>query len=197
MNPRCTLPALFAVAIAGSAAFGQPPTAGKPTFEVASVHQSPPNSRVSPRGIEVSGDRVHIGPMLLANLIGAAYGVPFDRVQGPKWLTEVSPGLLRTMFEVNANLPSGTDKTDAPEMLRNLLAERFALSAEVGSMDVDGLVLTVAKNGPKLRPKVAQADTSPRTKTDDGRVLAPMGAAMARYAATTRESILSRRQYAV
>jgi uncharacterized protein (TIGR03435 family) len=167
---------LLVVAIAGTTAFGQPPGAGKLTFEVASVRPSPPNRAASPKGIEVSGDHVHIGPMLLANLIGAAYGVPYYRIQGPNWLTELST-LKFTLFDVDATLPTGTGKADAPEMLRSLLAERFALSVEVGNMEVDGLALTVAKNGPKLRPKVGQGDASPRTKDDDGRVLIPIGAA--------------------
>ncbi len=163
---------LLTVATAGAAAFGQPTAAGKLTFEVASVRRSPPDSRVSPRGIEISGDRVHIGPIILANLIGAAYGVPYYRIQGPAWLTEP-----HALFEVIANVPSGTDKSDVPEMLQNLLAERFALSAEVGSMQADGVVLTVAKTGHKLHQKVEQGDTTLRTKDADGRVLMPFGAA--------------------
>jgi len=168
---------LLAGAIAGTAAFCQPPAVGKLTFEVASVRASPPNSAPSVQGIEVSGDNVRIGPMILANLIGVAYGVPFSRVQGPKWLTEISAGNRFTLFDVNAKLPVGTGKADVPEMLRNLLADRFALSAEVGNVEADALVLTVAKNGPKLKPKVGQGDTSPRTKDDDGRVMVPIGAA--------------------
>lgn len=168
---------LLAGAIAGTAAFGQPPAEGKLRFELASVRASPPNSGPSVKGIEVSGDNVRIGPMVLVNLISVAYGVPNTRVQGPKWLTEISAGNRFTLFDVNAKLPSGTGNADVPEMLQNLLAERFALSAEVGNVEADALVLTVAKNGPKLKPKVGQGDTSARTKDDDGRVMIPIGAA--------------------
>ena len=125
--------------VAGVAFSQQPDT--KIAFEVASVRPSPPHSGASIRGLEISGDRVHVGPMALVNLIALAYGVQNYQVQCPAWLT--SPSGI-TLFDVDAKAPGGSSGTAVPQML-------FSLSAEIGSTDVDALVLLVAKGGPQLQ----------------------------------------------
>jgi uncharacterized protein (TIGR03435 family) len=147
-------------------------------FEVASVRPSAPNSAVSVRGIEISGDRVHIGPIVAVNLIALAYGVPNTRIEGPVWLVEpwkATPPPPVLLFEVEAKMPAGTSKDDVPAMLQGLLAERFGLKANVVTKDVEALSLRVGKNGPKLAPAVAGA--SERTKDEKGRTLIPVGSA--------------------
>lgn len=134
---------------------------GQASFEVASIRQSPPGTAASPRGIEINGDSVHIGPMLLLNLIATAYGIPNQYVEGPGWLTSLQQMELR-LFDINAKLPQGASKADAPTMLRKLLEQRFVLQAEQGTKQVDALVLMVGKNGAKLPPKSPDQDA--RTK---------------------------------
>jgi len=160
----------LAILMAVQVAFGQA------AFEVASVRQSPAGSGASPRGIEINGDNVHIGPMLLLNLIATAYGVPNQYVEGPDWLTSLQKMELR-LFDVNAKLPAGAGagRAEAPQMLKKLLAERFALSAEQGSKQVEAIALSVGKNGAKLPPKSPGQES--RTKDEKGRTLISIGTA--------------------
>ena len=157
---------------APGAVFGQPPAAEKLTFEVASVRALPPHTVPSMRGIEISGDRVHIGPMILENLIALAYGVQNHQLQGPAWLT--SPSEI-TLFDVDAKLPGGTPRTAVPEMIQNLLAERFLLSVEIGSTDVDAFALTVAKDGPRFRRMEARGGVPEPAKDYKGMPLTQLG----------------------
>jgi uncharacterized protein (TIGR03435 family) len=152
--------------------FGQNPPAGGLSFEVASVHPLPPHSAPSARGLEISGDRVHIGPMILVNLIATAYGVQNYQVKGPAWLTSLQE---ITLFDVDAKASGGTTRAAAQEMLRNLLAERFALSVEIGSTEADAFALRVAKDGPKLRQRDASAAVTEPAKDYKGIPLVQMG----------------------
>ncbi|MEO8595719.1 MAG: TIGR03435 family protein [Candidatus Solibacter sp.] len=120
----------------------------KISFDVASIHSSPLRDGASIRGIEVSGDRVHIGPIVPLNLIALAYGVQNTRVKGPEWLTSLKE---ISLFVIDAKMPAGSHKTMVPQMLQALLAERFSLSVEIGTTDVDALSLLVAKGGPKFQ----------------------------------------------
>lgn len=164
---------MVAFLVVDGAAFGQPPSP-KPAFEVASVRPSPPKSAPSVRGLEINPDRVHIGPMVLINLIAVAYGVENYQVQGPAWLTEVS-GI--TLFDIDATLPLGTSRPAALEMLQNLLAERFLLKVEIGSTEVDALTLTVAKDGLKLPRREANGRAAEPAKDYKGSPLFQIGAA--------------------
>jgi uncharacterized protein (TIGR03435 family) len=151
-----------------SFAFGQSPQ-DKMTFEVASVRPSAPGSAPSIRGLEIEGDRVHVGPMVLINLIALAYGVKNTHVQGPAWLT--SPSEL-VLFDIEAKAPAGSSPSAAQQMLQNLLRERFLLNAEGGSIDADAIVLVAAKGGAKLPPRQTGAESA---KTYKGTPLFQLG----------------------
>jgi uncharacterized protein (TIGR03435 family) len=161
---------LLVLVIAGVLFSQQPDT--KIAFEVASVRPSPPHSVASVRGLEISGDRVHVGPIVLVNLIAGAYGVQNYQVQGPAWLTS-SSGL--TLFDIDAKAPSGSPRSAVPQMLQNLLAERFSLSVEIGSTDVEGCVLSVAKGGPRLRDPAPGSGASETAKSYNGMPLIQLG----------------------
>jgi uncharacterized protein (TIGR03435 family) len=166
------LPGCFLCILAFWPAFGQPAAATKPVFEVASIHPLPPGSAPSVRGLEVTGDRVHIGPMILVNLIGTAYGVQIYQVQGPPWLRS-SAGI--TLFDIDAKARGVTTRAAAQEMLQNLLAQRFRLSVEIGSTNADALALLVAKGGSKLRPMDANGGATEPAKDYKGIPLVRVG----------------------
>jgi uncharacterized protein (TIGR03435 family) len=87
-------------------------------------------------------------------------------IVGPSWMSEAR-------FDVEGLIPAGQvpgrilgntafDKT-ASEMLRNLLAERFALKAHHEDRRVSGYILSVGKGGPKLTETGPVAPTNKPT----------------------------------
>jgi uncharacterized protein (TIGR03435 family) len=76
-------------------------------------------------------------------LLRLAYNVKSYQVSGPEWIdTEV--------YAIAATVPAGASKTQANEMLRELLVERFHLAAHRQTRQVPIYVLLPGKGGPKL-----------------------------------------------
>jgi uncharacterized protein (TIGR03435 family) len=80
----------------------------------------------------------------LITLIASAYGVKTYQISGPAWFDAVS-------FDIVAKVPAGATKRQVDVMLRNLLAERFALRLHHEKRDLPVYTLTVGKNGPKMK----------------------------------------------
>ena len=81
----------------------------------------------------------------MLQLIVAAYSVSEDNFAGgPGWITS-------DLFDVVAKVPDGTTIATANIMLQNLLAERFHLVIRNDTRPVPRYVLTVGKNGSKLK----------------------------------------------
>lgn len=89
-----------------SVAFGQ-------TFEVASVKPSPPASqgRGGAQGGPGTSDpgRITYFRVTLQRLIGEAYGVNFDQIQAPGWISE-------ERYDIRATVPAGATKDDLKVM---------------------------------------------------------------------------------
>ena len=146
-------PARFAIlALCGGLLFGQ-----TPAFEVASIRGGAPFSmellRSGGIGMKVEPGRVVIRSWSLADLIGAAYSVRTDQIEGPDWM-----GSAR--FDVQATIAEGTKAEQVPAMLQSLLATRFQLRVRRGQKEMPVYVLTVKKGGPKLQ-EAAPGDSSP------------------------------------
>jgi len=137
-------------------------------FEVASVKLAPPPE--SPMAIKLQefaqqsmpsgrmalkGTNVSLRGRSLKTLIAIAWSIRPSEVEGPDWLGE-------TLYDVEARMPEGAPAAQANDMLRALLEDRFSLRAHQESRTLPGFVLTVAKDGPKLKPAAVQPD-----KTDD------------------------------
>jgi uncharacterized protein (TIGR03435 family) len=127
-----------------------------PAFEVASIKASEP---VTPAmvasgklhvGMKIDAKRVDIGNMSLMQLICKAYDVKTYQVSGPSWMQSV--GLTGQRFDIVANLPEGATKEQVPQMLQNLLAERFKLAIHKESKEQAVYALVVGKGGPKIKP---------------------------------------------
>jgi uncharacterized protein (TIGR03435 family) len=89
--------------------------------------------------------RINYSPVTLKMLLARAYNVKDDQISGPRWLDE-------RLYEVVATLPQRTDMETFRLMLQQLLIERFRLNLHRESRVSGVYVLTVAKNGPKLKP---------------------------------------------
>jgi uncharacterized protein (TIGR03435 family) len=152
------------LAAAAAISFAQPPAAGQPAFEVVSIK---PASAPTPAMIASGQLRSRIDDALvefsnisMLNLITMAYKVDQDYVSGPGWLADQN-------FAVMAKLPSGSNKSQVPAMLQQMLAERFKLAIHHTEKVQQVYLLTVGKQGIKL--KESSDDLDPATKICQGR----------------------------
>ncbi|SPE43153.1 conserved exported hypothetical protein [Candidatus Sulfopaludibacter sp. SbA3] len=173
----------LAIVVLLARASGQ--TDGSPSFEVASVKVSPPVTSgwtMKADGGPGSGDptRIDYRNISMAILLSRAYDLKFVQLSGPDWIMEEK-------YDIEARLPPGVTRAQFPQMLRDLLADRFKLQVHREIKQVSGYALVVDKNGSKLKPHVetpdsgkALADTvSPADSDPDGYPVVPLGRVMA------------------
>ncbi len=112
-------------------------------FDVAAVRPSDPKAaRTAVSGIRVTGNQISIGRIPMKQIIRTAYGVQYDRIEGPTW-TAAS----QLIFDIEATLPAGIRASQLPLMLQSLLEERFKLSAQWGTRVGDYYALVVGPDG--------------------------------------------------
>jgi uncharacterized protein (TIGR03435 family) len=132
------------------------------TFEVATIKPAAPLDQAKIAAAMQAGEAPKIGPhvegsragytyMALRDLVAFAYNIKPYQVSGPDWLAT-------TRFDIEAKLPEGATKNDAPAMMQALLKERFKLVAHPSTEEQPVLALVVAKNGSKLK-EAAEAPT--------------------------------------
>jgi uncharacterized protein (TIGR03435 family) len=90
------------------------------------------------------GQKIEIRGMNAAELIAAAYRMPLTEIQGPSWMSDVQ-------FDIDALIPAGHTRDQAPDMLRVLLEQRLGLKAHREVRKSAGYILSVRKEGPKLQ----------------------------------------------
>ena len=116
--------------------------------------------------LPLKGAKLSIQARTLRSLIATAYRIRPADVEGPDWIGEL-------VFTVEARLPSGAPAEQANAMLQTLLEERFALKAHREERTLAGFALTLAKDGPKLKPAAPPgqpADPEERRKRMMGRM---------------------------
>src|SRR5215475_6789964 len=124
--------------------FGQ--VAMLPAFEVASIKEALPLSIENSQagqfhvGMHINGSRADYGFMSLADLIPYAYRVKRYQLSGPSWMNE-------TRWDILGKIPEGQDGDRAPEMMQNLLVERFKLSIHRENREQPVYALVVANGG--------------------------------------------------
>jgi uncharacterized protein (TIGR03435 family) len=138
------LAAASLIVLLPSVSLGQSP-ANQPAFEIADVHVSAPGTSES--GGFMPGGRFELHGTTMLDLITIAYGVESAMVMGgPSWLNS-------DKFDVIAKAPSAAASQETLQsMLKALLADRFKLVTRPDTRDMPVYVLTVGKNGAKLRP---------------------------------------------
>ena len=148
--------AALAVLLLAPLAVSAQPASAPLTFEVASVHQSPPpdmrqlianlNRGIKPESIHIDGQRAVFTFMSLKRLIAYAYNAQTYEVTGPDWLPT-------DRFDITATLPAGASKDDVPRMTQSLLRDRFHLEVRHDTLDDQPVIaLQAAKTGLKLKP---------------------------------------------
>jgi uncharacterized protein (TIGR03435 family) len=161
-NHPLPLSALISILLVIPSLGAAQPAPPKFTFGVASIRPSPPPDPAKIRAEIEAGRLPRVGPrvtssraeyinMNLRDLIALAWNLRGYQVSGPDWLAS-------ERFDVEATMPEGATKDDAPAMLRALLQDRFKLTAHEDMEDHKVLALLVGKNGPKLK----QSATTPQ-----------------------------------
>jgi uncharacterized protein (TIGR03435 family) len=118
-------------------------------FEVASIKPSPPlNAMQAMRGqqrvgMKVDAARVDIANLSLGDLVRIAYRVKPYQVAGPDWMKA-------QRFDIIGKVPEGASPDQVPEMLQQLLTERFKLELHRETREHAVYALVAGKNGPKL-----------------------------------------------
>jgi uncharacterized protein (TIGR03435 family) len=143
-------------------------TAVKPTFEVISVRPVPQQNLADqirsgkmPGIMAVDGVRVDFSLVTLNGLLATAYNIKPSQIVGPDWLKSLT-------FEIHATIPKSSSKDQVPEMLQNLLADRFKLLAHRENREQPVYALVVSKGGLKLKKAV---DDFPNTPEDSGSII--------------------------
>lgn len=158
--PRHEFVAPLSIALCGllavPGAFAQP-REDHSHFEVASI--KPVVGRV-PLGYAGpnTGDfgRLAMSRTSLRELIASAYseyGMFGERISGPPWIEDE--------YSLTATLPPGSTNKDIPQMLQNLLTERFGLKFHAVDKEVQGFELTIGDRGFKLTPSTAEVESTP------------------------------------
>ena len=126
--------------LAPSPSHGQAPS--KLEFEVASIRASTPEEpgqrRIPPAKTGGPGTnaplRITYSRMELVTILADAFGVYWDRIVGPDWIQT-------DRYDIVANVPSGTTKEQAIQMLRNLFVERFHMTFHIQDKAAQGYEL--------------------------------------------------------
>jgi uncharacterized protein (TIGR03435 family) len=119
-----------------------------PAFEVASVKRLPPpiSGRVMTGGGPGTPDpnRLTRSNVTLGSVIMEAFAVQGRLIAGPEWLSS-------ERYEIIANIPPGSTRSDIPLMLQGLLVQRFGLQFHREQKSIKGYALAVGRNGVKIK----------------------------------------------
>ena len=134
---------MISAAMAASAvfaAFGQSGTTPL-RFEVASIKPVEPSVDGSYK-VRVRSDagRLDYSNVSLKAIVQRACEA---QISGPDWMSA-------ERFDIVAKLPAGATRSDVPEMLRYLLAERFKVTVHRETRESPAYALVVGKNGPRM-----------------------------------------------
>jgi uncharacterized protein (TIGR03435 family) len=111
-----------------------------PAFDVASIRPSEGGRE----NVEVLPGSLTMRNMRLSAAIRWAYNVLDVQVSGPDWLTS-------TRFDIVAKAGTPAKEAEMRTMMQKLLADRFKMELHRQTKEVSALVLTVGKNGHKLK----------------------------------------------
>jgi uncharacterized protein (TIGR03435 family) len=183
--------------VAAGVAIGQSHSSFE-AFEVATIKPAAPGDAKAGRYIRMqSAHRFQAKNYTVKGLIAAAYSLNPRAVSGgPPWIES-------DVFEIIGATPGDLRPTydDQMTMLRKLLTDRFHLTYRREKKDFSIYDLTVAKDGPKLRPSAAPPDESPNLTSTvypaasggiDHIMLPARNATMGQFAALLQRAILDR-----
>ena len=156
LRRRIIAAALIVLGTTSGTVAQNPPRVG---FEVASIRHIEYTDQVRdevlagtrrPRMV-VTGNRVSITYMSLAEILRRAFRVEPWAMWGPDWLDQVR-------FDIEATIPNGANTDLVPEMLQSLLVQRFDLVTRRESREVSGQALITRGNRSEVRVREMTAE---------------------------------------
>jgi len=126
-----------------------------PSFEVVTIKPSKPDQQGS--GITLQGVRLKTVNTSLAELIKFAYNVQDKQIIGaPAWVDT-------DKFDIDAqpDTPGTPDKDQTAKMIQKMLTDRFGLKFHKDSKELSAYVLSVGKNGQKMKKSDVDAGNIP------------------------------------
>lgn len=139
-------PAILSAGLCATAAFAQSP----PPFEVASVRLN--QTQFDPPRGKISGPRAIWTAYPLVGLLMEAYDVKSYQISGgPAWMLD--------RFDIEAMVAGNGEltKTQARDVLRAVLEDRFHLKTHRENKEMAIYALVAAKGGPKLKESASDA----------------------------------------
>jgi len=156
------MPVARAIACAAIfAAAGAAQTPATPAFDVASVRAAQAGSGRGGRGmgmlhsanIRVAPGSLTMRGVSFRSLVRWAYKVQDPQVAGPDWIDQ-------QRYDIVAKAPEQATEDQLRVMLQTLLAERFQLAVHHQAKEAQAWVLTVGKNGPKVKESTGEGDAA-------------------------------------
>jgi len=131
-------------------------------FEVASVKPAvavdASNGGRVHVGIQIDGAQVHCTYLSVRDYVRIAYRLKDYQVAGPDWIAS-------DRFDIHAKLPEGATREQVPEMLRNLLAQRFEMKTHRGSKEFSVYGLVAGKGGVRMK----ESPLDPENQAEGGK----------------------------
>jgi len=128
-----------------------------PTFEVATIKPTAPDTPASHKYLTVQGNRLISSNFSLADYISFAYGTHAKQLIGlPAWADT-------DKFDITAkpDIDGTPNAKQVKDMLQKLLAERFKLAFHHDKKELSVYVLSVAKTGNKMEKSAADPNGLP------------------------------------
>jgi uncharacterized protein (TIGR03435 family) len=136
--------------LASWVAFGQ--STAPLSFDVASIKPAAPCCAPGQwRESKAGEDRIDFRYVTLRYCVAFAWRLREYQVSGPSWLGEIR-------FDIVAKGPAGSRHDQLPDMMQQLLAERFQLQAHHETRAFPVFVLSVGNRGPRLKESPADPD---------------------------------------
>lgn len=128
-----------------------------PAFDVASVKVSQVNNMGSEGGakpnLTVTPDSLSMRNFSLHNCVQWAYHVGDYQVSGPDWIDS-------QRYDINAKAAGAVKEEELRRMLQSLLADRLKLAFHREIRDLPVFVLTVAKDGLKIKASEGEGESA-------------------------------------
>lgn len=125
---------------------GQGSAQARYRFEVASVRSA--NVGMASFGFRIVGARAEFNGLSMLDLLCRAYQIKSFQVIGPEWIRT-------SRFNIVATLPKGASPADVPQMLGELVIERFNLSFHNRVKEMAVYSLIASNSGRKPIPYAA------------------------------------------
>jgi len=157
-----------------------------PTFEVATIKPTKPDEQRT--FLIWRGDEMQVVNFSLNDLVKFAYDLQGKQiVEAPDWM-----GTDRFDIDAKPDTPGQPSGDQLKEMVQKLLADRFALKFHKDEKDMAAYVLTVGKDGPKMKQNTDNPNGLPGLFFGPIGTLHVMNATMQNFTSLMQSTVLDR-----